>query len=220
MLDTLETNRRIPKTSFGSMTSGFYARTAKRLLDLLLCVPLFALSVLPMLVVAIVIRLDSPGNPIFLQKRVGRRGEEFTMWKFRTMSQSPSDQLVFFVDDDGRKQHKIKNDPRVTRVGRILRKTSLDELPQLLNVIVGHMSLVGPRPELPQIVANYEPWQHARHAVRPGITGWWQVSGRSDLPMHEHTELDTYYVENLSLKLDAEIMKKTVVGVIRGIGAY
>lgn len=142
------------------------------------------------------------------------------MWKFRTMTQSPSDQLVFFIDEDGRRQHKIKDDPRITRLGRILRKTSLDELPQLLNVITGDMSLVGPRPELPQIVANYEPWQHDRHLVRPGITGWWQVSGRSDLPMHENTELDIFYVENISLKLDFKIVKKTVVGVIRGIGAY
>lgn len=192
----------------------------KRPLDLLFAVPLLVVSVIPMCLIALAIRLDSRGNPLFLQERIGRDGKEFTIWKFRTMSHSRSDELLFFHTEDGRQQHKIKNDPRITRFGRILRKTSLDELPQLLNVVMGHMSLVGPRPELPQIVAHYEPWQHERHAVRPGITGWWQVSGRSELPMHEHTELDIYYVQRVSFWLDVRIAVKTVVGVIRGLGAF
>jgi lipopolysaccharide/colanic/teichoic acid biosynthesis glycosyltransferase len=121
---------------------------------------------------------------------------------------------------NGHWQHKIKDDPRVTRVGRLIRRTSIDELPQLINVIRGEMSLIGPRPELPQIVRDYEPWMHRRHLVRPGLTGWWQVRGRSDLPMHEHTDLDIYYVEHVSWRLDLRILKQTVRIVVCGLGAY
>lgn len=192
----------------------------KRAIDLALSASFLILLLVPLLLISLIIRIDSPGNPLFLQERVGLCGRHFTMWKFRTMTVRSSNELELLRDQDGVYRHKIRNDPRVTRVGRILRKTSLDELPQLLNVLVGQMSLVGPRPELPQIVEQYESWQHARHLVRPGITGWWQVSGRSDLPMHEHTELDIYYVDNISAKLDLAIVRKTVIGVFRGIGAF
>ena len=197
-----------------------YSEVWKRRIDLIASIPLAILMLLPMIVIAILIRLDSPGNPLFLQKRVGKDGYEFTMWKFRTMVANENTKLEMIRDHDGIYRHKVRNDPRVTPFGRFLRKSSLDELPQLFNVALGHMSLVGPRPELPQIVNSYEPWQHQRHSVRPGITGWWQVSRRSDVPMHELTELDIYYVEHLSPKLDLEIMVKTVVGVVRGVGAY
>lgn len=197
-----------------------YSTFWKRVIDLVVVTPLLCLSVIPMLLIAIVVLLDSPGNPVFLQRRVGKNGRLFTMWKFRTMHQSSCNEIAMFVDENGLEHHKIKNDPRVTRFGALLRRTSLDELPQLVNVIAGHMSLVGPRPELPQIVASYEPWQHQRHLVSPGITGWWQVSGRSDLPMHQNTELDIYYVERQSLKLDLTIIKKTIASVVRGVGAF
>jgi lipopolysaccharide/colanic/teichoic acid biosynthesis glycosyltransferase len=173
-----------------------------------------------LLIVAIAIRLDSRGPAIYRQTRIGHMGRPFTVLKFRTMHAEPSCEFMLFKDQNGRFHHKIKDDPRVTRAGRFIRKTSLDELPQLLNVIRGDMSLIGPRPELPQIVRHYQPWQHRRHLVRPGMTGWWQVQGRSDLPMHENTELDIHYVEHLSFGLDVRILARTVSVVIRGFGAF
>ncbi len=197
-----------------------YVCAGKRCLDLvvaslglLVSAPLFG-------VLWLLIRLDSPGPAIFRQERIGRGGRPFTVYKFRTMHLDPAGELRLFRDADGRLRHKIPNDPRVTRVGRWLRRSSLDELPQLWNVLRGEMSLVGPRPELPQIVKTYEPWQHLRHVVRPGITGWWQISGRSHLPMHEHTEYDLYYVEHLSFWLDVKILLRTLIITVRGIGAF
>jgi lipopolysaccharide/colanic/teichoic acid biosynthesis glycosyltransferase len=114
----------------------------------------------------------------------------------------------------------VPDDPRVTRLGRFIRRYSLDELPQLFNVLKGEMSMVGPRPELPRIVQQYEPWQYKRLAVPPGITGWWQVSGRSELPMHLNTQYDLYYISNYSFFLDLAILARTVRTVLGGRGAY
>jgi lipopolysaccharide/colanic/teichoic acid biosynthesis glycosyltransferase len=144
------------------------------------------------------------------------------MLKFRTMipeRRSRQDGPPPGVDER-RKRHKSAADPRVTRVGRFLRRSCLDEVPQFWNVLRGDMSLVGPRPELPEIVAQYASWQHARHSVVPGITGWWQVNRRPDRLMHEDTELDLYYVENWSLRLDMLILMRTASVVIRGLGAF
>jgi len=124
------------------------------------------------------------------------------------------------LDGDGRQVYKAPDDKRITRVGRFLRRTSLDELPQFWNVLKGEMSLVGPRPEMEFIVEKYEPWQRQRLAVPPGITGWWQVNGRSDLPMHLNTHLDLYYIRNYSLWLDLLILWKTVGAVLWRQGAY
>jgi lipopolysaccharide/colanic/teichoic acid biosynthesis glycosyltransferase len=123
-------------------------------------------------------------------------------------------------DEEGHIIHKLPDDPRVTNIGRFLRKTSLDELPQLINIIRGDMSLIGPRPELPKMVDLYEPWQRARFAVPQGLTGWWQVNGRSDKPMHLHTEDDLYYIQHYSIWLDLRILLKTIWIVIKGKGAY
>jgi lipopolysaccharide/colanic/teichoic acid biosynthesis glycosyltransferase len=128
--------------------------------------------------------------------------------------------MVERLDESGNLIHKSADDPRVTRVGRVLRRTSLDELPQLFNVLIGDISLVGPRPEMPHLVERYEPWQRKRFAVPQGITGWWQINGRSDKPMHLHTEEDLYYVHNYSLLLDMQILIKTVGVVLRGKGAF
>ena len=144
------------------------------------------------------------------------------MFKFRSMVKN-ADQLLKDItmrDLDGNPIHKIPDDPRVTHIGKFIRRTSLDELPQLFNVLKGEMSLIGPRPELPTLVKHYEPWQRKRFAVPQGITGWWQVNGRSDKPMHLHTEDDLYYVQNYSLRLDLTILLKTVWVVLRGKGAY
>jgi exopolysaccharide biosynthesis polyprenyl glycosylphosphotransferase len=199
-----------------------FRRVAKRVFDLvassillLLTWPLFA-------VITLAIKLDSPGPIVYRARRVGENGKIFEMLKFRSMVVGAESLQVRVVrtDEQGREVFKSQGDPRVTRVGKILRRTSLDELPQLINVFKGEMSLVGPRPEQPFITEQYEYWQWARLAVPPGITGWWQVSGRSDLPMHLNTQYDLFYVRNYSFLLDLKILLKTVGVVIRGKGAY
>ena len=197
-------------------------RLFKRLFDLAVG-SIFTLVALPVLgSVALAIKLDSPGPVLFRQQRVGESGRLFTMYKFRSMvvGAEKMQERVNDVDGEGHVIHKKRDDPRVTRVGHLIRRFSLDELPQLFNVLKGNMSLVGPRPELPWLVEKYEPWQRKRFAVPQGITGWWQVNGRSDKPMHLHTEDDLYYIQNYSLLLDLLILWKTIWVVLRGRGAY
>jgi lipopolysaccharide/colanic/teichoic acid biosynthesis glycosyltransferase len=172
--------------------------------------------------IAIVIRLESRGPVLLRQPRAGENGRIFRMYKFRTMIANAEELrcLVEKTDAEGNLIHKSANDPRVTRLGRILRRASMDELPQLFNVLKGEMSLVGPRPELPYLVERYEPWQRQRFAVPQGITGWWQIQGRSDKPMHLSTQDDLYYVQNYSLLLDIYILFKTIGVVWRGTGAF
>ena len=195
---------------------------AKRVFDVALSALGLLLGAPLLLLIAAAIKLDSAGPVIFKQQRVGENCRLFWMYKFRTM-QTGADQRqagVVQTNGDGTVLHKRKDDPRVTRVGRVLRRTSLDELPQLWNVLKGDMSLVGPRPELPWLVDQYHVWQRRRFAVPPGITGWWQVNGRSDRPMHLHTEDDLYYIQNYSFLLDVHIILKTIGAVVRGKGAY
>jgi exopolysaccharide biosynthesis polyprenyl glycosylphosphotransferase len=197
-------------------------RVAKRLLDLSVAVPSLILGLPVLLIIALAIRLDSRGAALFKQRRIGENGCSFTVWKFRTMVQNAEAQAqdVIRETEDGHILHKHPDDPRVTRVGRFLRRFSLDELPQLWNVVKGEMSLVGPRPELPWLVARYEGWQRKRLAVPPGITGWWQISGRSDRPMHLHVQDDLYYIHNYSIWLDLRILWRSVAVVLSGKGAY
>ncbi|GGM88044.1 exopolysaccharide biosynthesis polyprenyl glycosylphosphotransferase [Dactylosporangium sucinum] len=171
---------------------------------------------------ALAVRVESRGPVLFRQVRVGKDGREFVIFKFRTMhvdAEARLAELRHLNEVDGA-LFKLRNDPRVTRVGRLLRKFSLDELPQLLNVLGGSMSLVGPRPPLPEEVAVYPDDARRRLAVRPGMTGLWQVSGRSDLSWDEAVRLDLQYVENWSLSLDLVIMLRTLSAVTRGAGAY
>ncbi len=197
-------------------------RLLKRIFDLIIGGILMML-ILPILsVVALAIKLDSHGPIIFRQQRVGENGRLFGMYKFRSMivgAEAMQDQLTT-TDEQGNIIYKREDDPRVTRMGRVIRRTSLDELPQLINVLKGDMSLVGPRPELPMMVGQYEPWQHKRFAVPQGMTGWWQINGRADKPLHLHTEDDIYYIQNYSLLMDIYILLKTPWVVLRGIGAY
>ena len=197
-------------------------RLVKRGFDLIVTFLVMPLSLIFMAMIALLIRLEGPGPIIFKQKRVGENGRLFEMRKFRTMVVNAEElrHLVEVITQKGDLIHKTESDPRVTRVGKILRKTSLDELPQLYNILVGDMSLVGPRPELPYLVDMYEPWQRKRFAVPQGMTGWWQVNGRSGKPMHLNTEDDLFYVQNYSLMLDFQILLKTIVVVIRGKGAF
>lgn len=197
-------------------------RLIKRMFDLVISTTLIIMALLPMGIVTLLIKLDSDGPVFFRQQRVGENGRLFSMYKFRSMV-TGADRMVDDVTeitDDGHVLFKKADDPRVTRIGRLLRHTSLDELPQLFNVLKGDMSLVGPRPELPWLVGQYEPWQHKRLAVPQGMTGWWQINGRADKPLHLHTEEDLYYVQNYSLWMDIYILLKTPWVVLRGKGAY
>jgi exopolysaccharide biosynthesis polyprenyl glycosylphosphotransferase len=199
-----------------------YQRTVKRVFDLILTLVSFPLIIPVLGLVALAIRLDSPGTVLLRQKRAGENGRLFEMFKFRTMVQN-ADNLpgsTEQTDGQGHVFHKQHDDPRVTRVGRFLRRASLDELPQIFNVLKGEMSLVGPRPELPFLVDKYEPWQRKRFAVPQGMTGWWQVNGRSEKIMHLHTEEDLFYVQHYSLLLDIRILFKTFWVVLRGKGAF
>ncbi|MEZ0073357.1 sugar transferase [Planotetraspora sp. GP83] len=173
-----------------------------------------------MAVVAMAVRASSPGQALFRQTRVGKDGVEFTMLKFRTMRQDAEARKVELVSDGHGVLFKIRQDPRVTPLGSRLRRHSLDELPQLINVLRGQMSLVGPRPPLPEEVARYGDDVRRRLVVRPGMTGLWQVNGRSDLSWEESVRLDLRYVENWSLMLDLQILWKTWSAVARGAGAY
>jgi exopolysaccharide biosynthesis polyprenyl glycosylphosphotransferase len=172
--------------------------------------------------VAAAVRLTSRGPALFRQTRIGRHGEPFTLCKFRTMHERAEDdrhRLIDLNETDGL-LFKVRRDPRVTPVGRVLRRFSVDELPQLWNVVRGDMSLVGPRPPLPDEVARYDGDLRRRLLVKPGLTGLWQVSGRSDLSWDESVRLDLYYVENWSLTLDLLILLRTVASVLVGRGAY
>ncbi|MCU1481331.1 MAG: polyprenyl glycosylphosphotransferase [Subtercola sp.] len=201
-----------------------YKKYQKRALDILGS-GLMLVVLLPVLVVLSVgIRVTSAGSISFLQERVGLNGATFSMVKFRSMVQHAESQLDTLRDterDEGNDVlFKMKNDPRVTGLGRFLRRYSLDELPQLLNVFVGQMSLVGPRPPLVSEVSAYESHVHRRFMMKPGITGLWQVSGRSDLSWEDSVRLDLYYVENWSMVGDFVILARTAGAVMKGSGAY
>jgi lipopolysaccharide/colanic/teichoic acid biosynthesis glycosyltransferase len=174
------------------------------------------------LVIAALVRLSSPGPVLFRQKRVGARGEPFTMLKFRSMVPDAEQQLPELIhrDEGNGVLFKVRHDPRVTRVGAWLRRYSLDELPQLINVLRGDMSIVGPRPPLPAEVELYSDDATRRLRVRPGLTGLWQVSGRSDLTWEESLRLDLRYVDNWSLTLDLAILWRTWRAILHGAGAY
>lgn len=212
----------IPMLDLRAPALSDYQRFVKRIFDLTIGSILFIMLLPVMIVISIAIKLNSSGPIVFRQMRVGENGHIFWMYKFRSMFPG-ADELFpkqLKQDNEGNYIYKIKDDPRVTSVGRFLRRTSLDELPQLYNVIKGDMSLVGPRPELPALVDKYEPWQRKRFAIPQGITGWWQINGRSTKPMHLHTEDDLFYIQNYSIVLDVKILIRTFFVVLRGIGAY
>lgn len=192
----------------------------KRLIDILLvtlslplAVPLLALAVL-------LIKLDSPGPAFYRQQRTGKGGKRFDLYKLRTMVPDADKlkQKLAHLNNLSYPDFKIENDPRITRVGRILRKTSLDELPQLINVLKGEMSLVGPRPTSFR-ADSYQLWQTARLAVTPGLTGLWQISGRAEVDFDQRLRLDIFYIQNRCLMLDIEILFRTVFAVLTGRGA-
>jgi lipopolysaccharide/colanic/teichoic acid biosynthesis glycosyltransferase len=184
----------------------------RRLLDIVLSAAALVLTAPLMLAAVIAIKLESRGPALYRQRRSGLNGEPFDMLKLRTM--------VDGAEHIGAGLAVNVNDSRITRVGALLRRTSLDELPNLLNVLRGEMSLVGPRPTLPAQVAQYTPRQRLRLSVKPGITGWAQINGRASLPWSERIELDLHYVEHRSLLLDLQILARTPALVLRGGGLY
>ena len=186
--------------------------SVKRLLDLVVAVPLAAVSAPFLALLALAVRLESPGHPIYSQTRVGQDGELFSIYKLRTM--------VAGAEFTGAGLAIQEDDERITRIGAFLRRTSLDELPNLWNVLRGEMSIVGPRPTLAVQVEQYTERQRGRLAVKPGITGWAQINGRASLPWPERIELDLWYVEHRSLRLDLEILARTTRMVLAGEGIY
>jgi exopolysaccharide biosynthesis polyprenyl glycosylphosphotransferase len=195
---------------------------AKRAMDIALSATALIVLAPVFAVIAVLIRLDSEGTALFAQERVGRGGRLFRIFKFRSMNSAAPEQLAALVEQNegSGALFKLKNDPRVTRLGRTLRKYSLDELPQLWNVLTGDMSLVGPRPPLPGEVSTYEDHVHRRLYIKPGLTGMWQVNGRSNLSWEESVRLDLYYVENWSLLGDFIILWRTFKVVAQPVGAY
>ncbi|MGC9328699.1 MAG: exopolysaccharide biosynthesis polyprenyl glycosylphosphotransferase, partial [Candidatus Hinthialibacter sp.] len=188
-----------------------FEQSLKRFLDISIAGAML-LCTLPFFpIICLLIRLSSKGPAIFHHKRIGLNGQPFIMYKFRTMYQEVNEYQEAPIRVD---------DPRILPIGRLLRRTSLDELPQLINVLKGEMSMVGPRPEMPFIVDKYEPWQRRRLTVLPGITGLWQISGRKDLPLHSNLEYDFYYIQNQTLLFDIIILLKTIPVVLFGKGAY
>ena len=194
-------------------------RAIKRVIDVVGALVLLIVLSLPLLAIVVLIRRDG-GPAIFRQFRVGRDNHRFRILKFRSMREGAEDELPALSNERDGPMFKMAADPRVTRVGAWLRSLSLDELPQLVNVLGGSMSLVGPRPPLPSEVEGYDDHVHRRLLVKPGMTGLWQVSGRADLPWEESVRLDLYYVENWSVLLDIQILWKTMFAVAKRSGAY
>jgi lipopolysaccharide/colanic/teichoic acid biosynthesis glycosyltransferase len=193
---------------------GHYERFVKPVVDALVALICLVLLLPLIAMVALVVRVALGPGIIYRQVRVGRYGRRFTMYKFRTMlpdRRAPEGQVREpWLGEERRVSHKRDDDPRHTPTGRFLRKFSLDELPQLFNVLKGEMSLVGPRPELVSVVERYEPWQHRRHDVKPGLTGLWQVSARGTVDMHHATPIDLEYIDHVSLMTDLKIIARTI----------
>lgn len=198
----------------------------KRFLDMLICL-LAMPCILPLaLILAFIIRLDSKGPAIYRQERIGKNGKPFLLYKFRTMTPNADELLKEYLEKDPalaaewRATQKLKNDPRLTRAGVFLRKTSLDELPQVINILLGDMTLVGPRPIVANETGKYGRYFEEYCRVRPGLTGLWQTSGRNDTTYSQRVAYDHYYINHWSLKLDLWILAKTIPVALSGRGAY
>lgn len=187
-------------------TAPQYYAFCKRAIDLAISALLLVLFAPLLALIAVVVRLDSRGPALFIQKRVGCNGELFNIYKFRSMYADSAKYALSPI---------TSNDPRITRIGRLLRRTSLDELPQLLNVLLGNMSLVGPRPEMPFIVQRYDEQQRQRLSVTPGITGLWQLSPGRAFPIHQNVHYDLYYIRNRTLWMDIHILLQTLLFTMR-----
>jgi len=199
---------------------GVYARLFKPVLDRIVGLALFILTLPILIIAAVLIRLKIGTPIIYQQDRIGMNGETFNLYTLRTMVPDRRHTPVDFEGSDRRLTHKAPDDPRVLPLGKTLRSWRLDELPQFWNVVNGDMSLVGPRPEMPEIVAKYEDWQHHRHIVKPGVTGAWQISERNGKPMHQCTETDLEYINNVRFSTDLSILVRTPIAMIGGRRGY
>ncbi len=211
-----------PLLSFETTFAFQWQLFLKRAFDILVSAVLIILLLPVLVLTAILIKLTSKGPVLFRQRRMGLNGRIFTLYKFRSMYEDASRKLeeVKHLNEMDGPVFKIKNDPRITPLGRFLRKTSIDELPQLFNVFLGYMSIVGPRPPIPAEVRNYQPWQRRRLSMRPGITCLWQVSGRSKISFDKWMELDLQYIDNWSFWLDFKILMRTIPVVLFRVGAH
>ena len=221
LVDGCHTEAEQPSGVFGTavvLPVGPYARIVKPSIDLIAGLFLLVALMPVAIVVATLVRLRLGRGVIYRQQRIGRHERSFTIYKFRTMKPDRRKAQVPFSGVDRRICHKRDDDPRHTRLGRFLRRSRLDELPQLFNVIKGDMSLVGPRPELPQVVSRYEPWQHERHLVKPGVTGMWQVSYEATGLAYEGVHLDIAYLRRLSFVTDCGVLLRTVLVALRRTG--
>ncbi|HET9922402.1 MAG TPA: sugar transferase [Ktedonobacteraceae bacterium] len=212
----------IPLLNIRQVSLNRWQQAVTRVVDVTLSLLMLTLGIPIWLCIALAIRIDSPGEVVYRQTRIGQGGKLFRVYKFRSMYKN-ADQIVSRLMTQNEAQgplFKMKSDPRITPVGKFLRRTSIDEFPQLINVLRGEMSLVGPRPPLPQEVMQYEGWQKARLDIKPGMTGLWQVRGRSDLSFDEGVLLDLYYISNWSLRLYFQILLRTIPAVLLRRGAY
>jgi len=211
----------IPILTFTTTPSNETQLAAKRLLDIAVSALLLFLAAPIILLVAIAIKLTSPGSVFFKQTRIGLNGRIFTLYKFRTMIEDAHERReeVSHLNEMTGPVFKAKDDPRVTAIGRVLRKFSLDEIPQLWNVFRGDMSLVGPRPPIPEEVANYHRWHRRRLSMKPGLTCLWQISGRNNVDFDRWMQMDLQYIDNWSPLLDLKILVRTIPAVLSGRGA-
>ncbi len=210
----------MPLLTISNTPTDYLAMQVKMILDFIISLLLILLASPVFVLISVLIKLTDGGDVFFKQKRVGLRGRKFFAYKFRTMVVNAEDLKHELMEDnemDG-PVFKMKNDPRITKIGRFLRKTSLDELPQFFNVLMGDMSIVGPRPPVPQEVLQYERWQRRRLSMKPGITCTWQVSGRNEISFEDWMKMDLEYIDNWSLKLDFVIFLKTIRTMIKADG--
>lgn len=201
----------IPSLDIGKIHNSWWKNVYRRIFDITIAIIGIIITFPLCLIISILIKFDSSGRALFVQKRVGQNGKVFSMYKFRTMQK---ESMAYYTAP------RHKNDERITRIGKFLRRYSLDELPQLINVIKGEMSIIGPRPEMQFVVKKYSQWEKRRLLVKPGLTGLWQILGRKNLPLSENMEYDFYYINNQSLLLDIVIILKTIPVVLFGKGAY
>lgn len=186
-----------------------YNRVVKRIIDIIIALLVLIIGGIPMLIIALLIRIDSPGPGLFKQERIGRNGKVFLFYKFRSMCEN--------AEHTGSGVYSDRNDPRVTKIGKFLRSTSLDELPQFINILKGEMSLIGPRPPLtyhPWPIEEYTKEQLRMFDVRPGVTGWAQINGRKDVEWHKRIELNIWYVDHVSFGLDVKIFFTTIYKIL------
>lgn len=215
---SIETINGIPLIEFKRTPLEGWGAVTKRMVDIILSITFLIILSPVFLIIALILKITSPGPILFRQKRISI-DKPFEFLKFRSMQPGAQNEHAKMIQEYGN-MFKLKNDPRVTRFGKFLRITSLDELPQLWNVLRGDMSLVGPRPAMPQEIELYQDWQKKRLGIKPGITGLWQVSGRSQVSFDEWIRLDVFYIENWSLWLDFKILLKTIYVVFKRDGAY